>query len=128
MQVSVLTSVLWLVLGMLAMVSLEGTTQSHKLIPNTPACTIAFAVIMLTAHLLCRNVLIIRWSPLQTDWSYTDAFYFCVITLTTVGLGDFVPTTGPGIKFAYFYCMVSCTRFGCAGVHDWLAFVLIVDR
>jgi hypothetical protein len=41
------------------------------------------------------------------DWTYIDAFYFSVITLTTVGLGDFVPSTGPGIKFAYLYCMVS---------------------
>ena len=29
-----------------------------------------------------------------------------MITLTTVGLGDFVPATNAGIKFGFFYCMV----------------------
>jgi hypothetical protein len=51
------------------------------------------------SHVLSRDV--------AEDWTYIDAFYFSVITLTTVGLGDFVPSTGPGIKFAYLYCMVS---------------------
>ncbi len=126
LQVSVLTSVLWLVLGMFVMVALEGATQPHM--RDTPTCTFAFAVGVLTAHWLRCAVLIARWPPFQTDWTYIDAFYFCVITLTTVGLGDFVPETGPGIKFAYFYCMVSCTKFGCAGAHGWLAPVLMVDR
>ena len=28
---------------------------------------------------------------LREGWSYHDALYFCFITLTTVGFGDFVP-------------------------------------
>ena len=42
-------------------------------------------------------------------WTMVDSLYFCVVTLTTVGLGDYVPATPQGIKTGFFYCMV-CDR------------------
>lgn len=32
-----------------------------------------------------------------------DAFYFVIVSLTTVGLGDITPTHGPSVTFWYFY-------------------------
>ena len=36
-------------------------------------------------------------------WSPLDAFYFCAITLTTVGYGDLSPETAAGKLFTVFY-------------------------
>ena len=39
-------------------------------------------------------------------WSLVDALYFCVITLTTVGYGDFSPQTQIGKIFTVFYILL----------------------
>lgn len=38
-------------------------------------------------------------------WDWIDAFYFCVVTLATVGYGDFTPTTPITKIFTIFYIM-----------------------
>lgn len=37
------------------------------------------------------------------EWSWVDSIYFCVVTLSTVGYGDFAPTTDGGKLFTIFY-------------------------
>jgi voltage-gated potassium channel Kch len=37
---------------------------------------------------------------------WVDAYYFCVVTLATVGYGDYVPTTQIGKIFTTFYIFV----------------------
>lgn len=39
-------------------------------------------------------------------WSWLDAFYFSVITLTTVGYGDFSPQTAVGKIFTVVYIIL----------------------
>ena len=39
-------------------------------------------------------------------WSWIDAAYFSVITLTTIGYGDFSPTTDLGKLFTIGYIVV----------------------
>jgi len=39
-------------------------------------------------------------------WSWIDSLYFSVITLTTVGYGDFSPSTDAGKLFTIFYILV----------------------
>lgn len=39
-------------------------------------------------------------------WSWIDAIYFSVVSLTTVGYGDLTPTTNGGKIFVMFYLLV----------------------
>ncbi len=40
------------------------------------------------------------------DLSWTDSWYFTVVTLTTVGYGDISPQTGFGKMFTSFYLLL----------------------
>lgn len=39
------------------------------------------------------------------DWSYLDSFYFSVVTLATVGYGDFAPKTDMGKLLDVFFIL-----------------------
>jgi voltage-gated potassium channel len=43
---------------------------------------------------------------LVEGWSLLDAFYFCIVTLATIGYGDFAPKTAAGKLFTIAYIIV----------------------
>ena len=49
------------------------------------------------------------WSE---DWSWDDALYFSIVTMTTVGYGDLVPTTDASKIFAIFYIIFGAPAMG----------------
>ena len=44
-------------------------------------------------------------------WSWLDSLYFSVITLTTIGYGDFSPQTSGGKLFTMFYIILGIGIF-----------------
>lgn len=46
------------------------------------------------------------------QWSWLDSVYFCVVTLATVGYGDFSPSTPWGRLFAIPYIIIGVALLG----------------
>ena len=46
------------------------------------------------------------------DWTFLDSFYHCMMTATSVGLGDIAPETQAGRLFGVFHIILSVFFFG----------------
>lgn len=60
-------------------------------------------LLYLTAVLLVAGMLFYHRVE---DWSLLEGLYFSVMTLTTVGLGDYYPHTGAGRVFTMLYVLM----------------------
>ncbi len=97
-----------------------------------PAIPVLFAIWLMSAHvrraawqalreprtrgLVYATLLIIVFGAVfyhvVEDWRWLDAFYFTVITLTTVGYGDLVSQTDAARLFTMFYILVGLGILG----------------
>lgn len=53
-------------------------------------------------------------------WNYIDSFYFTVVTVTTIGYGDFAPKTDTGKIFTMFFAF--------AGIGMVFYFISLIGR
>ena len=68
--------------------------------PETKAPPVVAGVLILTGTLFYWRF---------EDWTFIESLYFCIVTLTTVGYGDFSPTTAGTQIFTIIYIL---TGFG----------------
>jgi len=61
------------------------------------------SLLMASVMVLVTGTVVYRYLE---DWSWIDALYFCMITLTTIGYGDLAPKTDAGKLFTIFYIII----------------------
>lgn len=59
-------------------------------------------IFLYAAATVLLGSLVFRWLE---GWSWLDALYFCVVSLTTVGYGDLTPTHPASKVLAIFYIL-----------------------
>lgn len=71
--------------------------EVHNISLQFKAAAMSAAVMLATGTVFYHQVEHFKW---------LDSVYFCTVTLTTVGYGDFVPKTDAGKIFTIFYVLI----------------------
>ncbi|NP_001079438.1 potassium channel, two pore domain subfamily K, member 1 L homeolog [Xenopus laevis] len=71
---------------------------------NKQTVAIVHALIIGFVAILCFFLIPAAvFSALEEDWNFLESFYFCFISLSTIGLGDYVPAEGQNQRYRQLY-------------------------
>lgn len=68
------------------------------------------------------------FDSVEKDWTYLDAVYYCYISLTTIGLGDFIPAVGGPHLSYYRLGTVAYLYIGLTFIMLWLALIYRIPQ
>ncbi|XP_063061008.1 potassium channel subfamily K member 6 [Engraulis encrasicolus] len=80
-----------------------GVLQQRAGLQPRVASLVHFVVLLMLVVLCFFAIPALVFTAMEDNWSFLDAFYFCFISLCTIGLGDFVPGEQPGQNFRGLY-------------------------
>ncbi|KAL3050197.1 hypothetical protein OYC64_012270 [Pagothenia borchgrevinki] len=71
---------------------------------SKPLVAIVHATVLATTAVCCFFLIPAAiFSALEDNWNFLESFYFCFISLSTIGLGDYVPGEATNQKFRELY-------------------------
>lgn len=80
----------------------QNQEEDKKIIRNFQLIALAVVLLLVVGTVSYHHI---------EGWNFLDSLYFCVVSLATVGYGDFAPKTNLGKVFTIFYLIIGISIF-----------------